>query len=35
MIEVCRRVYPEARPWTEAQLASHLSVFPDGQLVVE
>jgi GNAT superfamily N-acetyltransferase len=35
MIEVCRRVYPEARPWTEAQLASHLRVFPDGQFVVE
>jgi len=35
MIEVCRRVYPDARPWTEAQLASHLRVFPDGQFVVE
>ncbi len=35
MIEVCGRVYPDARPWTEAQLTSHLRVFPDGQFVVE
>jgi GNAT superfamily N-acetyltransferase len=35
MMELCGRVYPEAKPWTEAQLASHLEVFPEGQLVVE
>jgi GNAT superfamily N-acetyltransferase len=35
MIAVCRRVYPTAKPWLEAQLASHLRVFPEGQLVAE
>lgn len=35
MMDLCGRVYPEAKPWTEAQLASHLEVFPEGQLVVE
>ena len=34
MIELCRRVYPHSPPWTEAQLASHLEVFPEGQMVV-
>jgi ribosomal protein S18 acetylase RimI-like enzyme len=34
MIELCRRVYPDAKPWTEEQLASHLRVFPEGQFVV-
>ena len=33
VIELCRRVYATSKPWTEAQLASHLSVFPEGQLV--
>jgi ribosomal protein S18 acetylase RimI-like enzyme len=27
------RVYPEARPWDDEQLASHLRVFPQGQFV--
>lgn len=35
IIALCERVYPEARPWSEEQLASHLRVFPDGQLVAE
>lgn len=35
MIALCGKVYPESRPWTTAQLASHLAVFPEGQLVVE
>jgi len=35
MIELCSRVYPEAKPWTPEQLASHLRVFPEGQMVVE
>ncbi len=35
MMDLCGRVYPEAKPWTEAQLASHLEVFPEGQFVVE
>ena len=34
MIELCRRVYPHSPPWAEAQLASHLEVFPEGQMVV-
>jgi GNAT superfamily N-acetyltransferase len=35
VIELCRRVYPDSRPWNPEQLASHLQVFPEGQLVVE
>lgn len=31
IIEICRGVYPESRPWTEIQLQSHLAVFPEGQ----
>jgi len=30
---LCRRVYPNERPWTPEQLASHLRMFPEGQLV--
>lgn len=33
IIAVCRAVYPESRPWREDQLASHLQIFPEGQLV--
>jgi ribosomal protein S18 acetylase RimI-like enzyme len=33
IVELCRRVYPETLPWGEEQLASHLQVFPEGQLV--
>lgn len=33
IIDVCLAVYPESRPWREDQLASHLDVFPEGQLV--
>lgn len=33
IIRLCRAVYPDSAPWTEAQLASHLRVFPEGQLV--
>ena len=33
VIEMCREVYPESQPWSEAQLASHLNVFPGGQFV--
>jgi len=35
MIALCERVYPDSKAWTEAQLASHLEVFPEGQLVIE
>ncbi len=33
IIELCRRVYPFARPWSEHQLGSHLEHFPEGQFV--
>lgn len=32
-IALCRRVYPQTPPWAVDQLASHVRVFPDGQLV--
>lgn len=35
IIELTREVYPESKPWSEAQLASHLEVFPEGQIVAE
>jgi len=35
MIELCRRVYPETRPWRREQLAGHLERFPEGQFVIE
>jgi ribosomal protein S18 acetylase RimI-like enzyme len=35
MIELCRRVYPETRPWRREQLANHLERFPEGQFVIE
>ncbi len=31
--ELCLRVYPSSPPWTNEHLASHLNVFPEGQLV--
>jgi len=30
---LCREIYPEAAPWNDTQIKSHLSVFPDGQFV--
>lgn len=27
------RVYPDSPTWTDAQLASHLAIFPEGQIV--
>jgi ribosomal protein S18 acetylase RimI-like enzyme len=30
---LCRKVYPESPPWTERQILSHLTVFPEGQFV--
>jgi GNAT superfamily N-acetyltransferase len=33
IIDLTRRVYPQSPPWSERQLASHLDVFPEGQLV--
>ncbi|HMB52519.1 MAG TPA: hypothetical protein VKU40_04340 [Thermoanaerobaculia bacterium] len=32
IIEICRRVYPAHPPYGRDQLASHLEVFPQGQL---
>ncbi len=33
IIGLTRRVYPASPPWSREQLASHLKVFPGGQLV--
>ncbi len=33
IIEICTRVYSHSLPWGRDQLASHLAVFPEGQLV--
>lgn len=33
VIEMTREVYPRSRPWNEAQLKSHVEVFPEGQFV--
>lgn len=32
--DLCRKVYPFSKPWSIAQLESHRSYFPDGQLIV-
>lgn len=33
IIALTHSVYPESKPWTEAQLTSHVQHFPDGQFV--
>jgi GNAT superfamily N-acetyltransferase len=33
IIEIGRETYPMSPPWTSEQLASHLRIFPEGQLV--
>jgi GNAT superfamily N-acetyltransferase len=33
IVELSRLVYPDSPPWTHAQLESHRTVFPEGQLV--
>ena len=35
IIELTREVYPGSRPWSETQLATHLEIFPEGQLVAK
>jgi GNAT superfamily N-acetyltransferase len=35
VIEIFRAIYPGSPSWTPEQLASHLEVFPEGQLVAE
>ena len=33
IIAITQATYPDSPPWSEAQLASHLAHFPEGQLV--
>ncbi|MEO7793270.1 MAG: GNAT family N-acetyltransferase, partial [Thermoanaerobaculia bacterium] len=33
IIALCQRVYPESVAWSQDQLASHLRLFPEGQVV--
>lgn len=33
IIALCEAVYENSTPWSHAQLASHLEVFPEGQFV--
>lgn len=33
IVDLSRKVYPDDRPWTIDQLASHHRVFPEGQFV--
>jgi GNAT superfamily N-acetyltransferase len=33
IVDLCKRVYPDATPWSEEVLAAHISIFPEGQLV--
>jgi ribosomal protein S18 acetylase RimI-like enzyme len=35
IIDMGRRLYPDDEPWRREHLASHLEVFPEGQLVAE
>jgi len=30
---LCRDIYPDAAPWNDTQIRSHLAVFPEGQFV--
>lgn len=32
---ISKLIYPDSPAWSDAQLESHLAVFPDGQLVAE
>lgn len=35
IVALGKKVYPGAKPWTTELLASHLKIFPQGQLVAE
>lgn len=35
VIDLTKKVYPHSRPWSKEQLASHLGIFPAGQIVAE
>lgn len=34
IVRLCSAVYPDSPVWTEVQIRSHLTVFPQGQFVV-
>lgn len=33
--DISRQIYPDSPAWSDAQLESHLAVFPEGQLVAD
>src|SRR5690606_30416622 len=33
IIKLCEAVYPGSPAWSEAQIRSHLKIFPEGQFV--
>lgn len=33
--KLCEEVYPDTKPWNQAQLSRHLELFPEGQLVAQ
>ena len=33
--EICAKVYPTERPYTDEELSKHHALFPEGQFVVE
>lgn len=35
VIGITLAIYPGSRPWSHAQLKSHIAVFPEGQLIAE
>src|SRR5574338_281882 len=35
LAEMQHRCFPQMRPWTREQLASHLKYFPEGQIGIE
>lgn len=35
VIRITKAIYPSSPPWSQAQLASHIAVFPEGQLVAQ
>lgn len=35
IVDLQVRCFPDMKPWTPAQLSSHLTYFPEGQMVVE
>jgi GNAT superfamily N-acetyltransferase len=33
--QLCLKVYPYTKPWTQEQVLSHIQIFPEGQFVIE